>query len=237
MKTIGLIGGMSWESTVSYYKIINEKIKQELGGLHSAKIILYSVDFAEVEKCQATDRWDLATEILANAAKKLELAGADFILICTNTMHKIFAEVQAHVKVPLIHIADATMEALQNRKISKVLLLGTKYTMLEDFYKGRLEQSEMEVFVPNLEEVELINKIIFEELCLGIIKEKSREYLKKIIEHYTNLGVTGVILGCTELGLIVHQEDLSIPAFDTALIHAEKAAALCMVESLYVLSK
>lgn len=230
MKTIGLIGGMSWESTASYYKIINEKIKEKLGGLHSAKIILYSLDFAQVERAQASNRWDLAIDILADAAKTLELAGVDYILICTNTMHKIYYEIQNHVKIPLIHIADATIEALKECKISKVLLLGTKYTMLEDFYKSRLMQSEIEVLIPDLDKIELINKIIFEELCLGIIDENSRKQLKEIIEYYINSGASGVILGCTELGLIVDQNELSIPAFDTALIHAQKAVSLCIDE-------
>ncbi|MBR5981584.1 MAG: aspartate/glutamate racemase family protein, partial [Firmicutes bacterium] len=207
MKTIGLIGGMSWESTVPYYQLINEYVKKELGGLHSAKIALYSVEFDEIEKCQSEDRWDDAAKILADAAVGLEKCGADFILICTNTMHKVYAQVQAAVSVPLIHIADATGEALKAAGIQKVGLLGTRYTMQQDFYKGRLAEAGFDVAVPPEEMIGELNRIIFEELCVGEIKESSRATFARAIEELKKEGCEGVILGCTEIGLLVRPED------------------------------
>ena len=224
MKTIGLIGGMSWESTVPYYQLINEYIKKELGGLHSAKIALYSVEFDEIEKCQSEDRWDDAAKILADAAVGLEKCGADFILICTNTMHKVYAQVQAAVSVPLIHIADATGDALKAAGIRKVGLLGTRYTMQQDFYKGRLAEAGFDVAVPPEEMIGELNRIIFEELCVGEIKESSRAYFARAIEELKKDGCEGVILGCTEIGLLVRPEDSVLPVFDTTVIHAEAAA-------------
>ena len=224
MKTIGLIGGMSWESTVPYYQLINEYVKKELGGLHSAKIALYSVEFDEIEKCQSEDRWDDAAKILADAAVGLEKCGADFILICTNTMHKVYAQVQAAVSVPLIHIADATGDALKAAGIRKVGLLGTRYTMQQDFYKGRLAEAGFDVAVPPEEMIGELNRIIFEELCVGEIKEDSRSYFARAIGELKKEGCEGVILGCTEIGLLVRPEDSVLPVFDTTVIHADAAA-------------
>ena len=224
MKTIGLIGGMSWESTVPYYQLINEYVKKELGGLHSAKIALYSVEFDEIEKCQSEDRWDDAAKILADAAVGLEKCGADFILICTNTMHKVYAQVQAAVSVPLIHIADATGDALKAAGIRKVGLLGTRYTMQQEFYKGRLAEAGFDVAVPPEEMIGELNRIIFEELCVGEIKEDSRAYFARAIGELKKEGCEGVILGCTEIGLLVRPEDSVLPVFDTTVIHAEAAA-------------
>ena len=228
MKTIGLIGGMSWESTIPYYKIINEKIKDELGGLHSAKIVLYSVEFDEIEKCQSSGDWDKSAKILGDAAKKLELAGADFVLICTNTMHKVAPQIQEAIKIPIVHIADATADALERAKISDVALLGTKYTMTEDFYKSKLIKRGLNVIIPEPSDIETINSIIFNELCLGIIKEDSRLEFKRIIEKLERKGAKGVILGCTEIGSLVREEDSSLPLFDTTVIHATKAAELAL---------
>ena len=224
MKTIGLIGVMSWESTVPYYHLIKEYVKKELGGLHSAKIALYSVEFDEIEKCQSEDRWDDAAKILADAAVGLEKCGADFILICTNTMHKVYAQVQAAVSVPLIHIADATGDALKAAGIRKVGLLGTRYTMQQEFYKGRLAEAGFDVAVPPEEMIGELNRIIFEELCVGEIKEDSRAYFARAIGELKKEGCEGVILGCTEIGLLVRPEDSVLPVFDTTVIHAEAAA-------------
>ena len=229
MKTIGLIGGMSWESTVPYYRLINEYVKNELGGLHSAKIALYSVEFDEIERCQSEGRWSDAGAILAKAAQGLERCGADFILICTNTMHKVYAQVEAAVNVPLIHIADATAAVLKSRGVKKVGLLGTRYTMEQDFYKGRLAEQGFDVRVPAEGYIEGLNRIIFEELCVGIIREESRQYFVRAIEDLKAQGCEGVILGCTEIGLLVREEDSALPVFDTAVIHAEAAAKCALL--------
>lgn len=226
MKTIGLIGGMSWESTVTYYQIVNETIKHELGGLHSAKLVLYSVDFAEIEKCQAEGDWDKSADILSAPAQNLEKAGADFIVICTNTMHKVAPQIQSRIQIPIIHIAEATAEELKRHNIKKVALLGTKYTMTQDFYKAKLEGEGIEVLIPNEEDVETVNTVIYNELCLGIISEVSRKEYCRIIESIAGQGAQGVILGCTEIGLLIKQEDISLPVFDTTKIHATKAALL-----------
>lgn len=224
MKTIGLIGGMSWESTSLYYEIINKVVSEKLGGLHSAKIILYSVDFAEIEELQRKGQWSKSAEILADIAMKLERAGADFILISTNTMHKVADQVQEKINIPILHIAEATAKELKENKIDKVLLLGTKYTMTEDFYKGKLEAEGIDVVVPNEEDIEIVNEIIFSELCLGKINEKSREKYINIINSFKKKGVQGVILGCTEIGLLIKQKDLELPVFDTTIIHCQQAA-------------
>ncbi len=221
MKTIGLIGGMSWESTIPYYRIINEYVKEKLGGLCSAKIVLYSVNFDEIEKCQSEGRWNDAAQILGDAAVSLEKAGADFILICTNTMHKVYNQIQAAVSVPLLHIADATGEALKAAGIRKVGLLGTRYTMQEDFYKGRLSDLGFQVEIPDDTYIAEINRIIFEELCIGEIKEHSREYYAEAIRNLESKGCEAVILGCTEIGLLVREQDSVLPMFDTTVIHAE----------------
>lgn len=228
MKTIGLIGGMSWESTIPYYRIINEDIKEKLGGLHSAKIILYSVEFDEIEKCQSSNQWAKSAEILGDAAKKLESAGADFILICTNTMHKVAPEIQDMISVPIIHIADATADKLQEANINKVALLGTKYTMTEDFYKERLIKRGFDVLIPDLDDINKVNDIIFNELCVGEIKEDSQAEFYRIIDALKNKEAEAVILGCTEIGLLVQQENSSLPVFDTTVIHANKAVELAL---------
>lgn len=221
MKTIGLIGGMSWESTVSYYQQINQSIKQNLGGLHSAKIVMVSVDFAEIEALQHTGDWQKTAEILAKAAKSLEAAGADFFLICTNTMHKVADYVTQAVSIPLLHIADATGQQLVAEKISKVGLLGTKFTMEQDFYKQRIiDKFAVDVIVPTDEEQNLIHSVIYQELCLGKIQETSREAYLKIIQNLITRGAQGVILGCTEIGLLIEKQHTNTPLFDTTHIHA-----------------
>ena len=224
MKTIGLIGGMSWESTVTYYQLINETIKQELGGLHSAKILLYSVDFAEVEACQAAGEWDRAADILTAAAQALERGGADLIVICTNTMHKVAPQVQAGVKLPLLHIAEATAQALRAQGIAKVGLLGTKYTMTQAFYRDKLIEAGLDVLTPDEADMDIVHRVIYDELCLGIIREDSRAEYLRIIDALAARGAQGVILGCTEIGLLVSQNDTALPVFDTTAIHAKQAA-------------
>ena len=228
MKTIGLIGGMSWESTIPYYEIINEAVKNALGGLHSAKIILYSVEFDEIEKCQASGDWDKSAHILADVAMKLEAAGADFILICTNTMHKVAPQIQAKVNVPIIHIVDAVADVLRSQGITKVGLLGTKYTMTQDFYKQKLIDRGIQVLIPEDGDVEVVNDIIFKELCVGIIREESRSRYSEVIRKLKNAGAEAVILGCTEIGLLVRQRDSVLPIYDTTVIHAKKAAQLAL---------
>lgn len=226
MKTIGLLGGMSWESTVTYYQIINEVIRKELGGMHSAKVLLYSVDFDEIEKCQANGDWDKSADILADAAQSLERGGADFILICTNTMHKVASQIQDQVGIPIIHIAEVTVEQLKQRNISKAALLGTRYTMTQDFYKEKLVDAGIEVLVPDAKGIEVVNDIIYNELCLGTISQSSKEKYLNVIRELAQQGAQGVILGCTEIGLLVQQSDTSLPVFDTTQIHATKAAML-----------
>ncbi|WP_308682440.1 aspartate/glutamate racemase family protein [Stomatobaculum longum] len=228
MKTIGLLGGMSWESTIPYYRIINEEVKNRLGGLHSAKIILYSVEFAEIEKCQSSGNWDESGEILGQAAKGIEAAGADFILICTNTMHKVAAQISSKIQIPLIHIADATADELEKSHIRRVGLLGTKYTMTQDFYKKRLTDRGMEVLIPDDAAVEVINSIIFDELCVGEIREASRRKFQDAVKRLAEQGAEGVILGCTEIGLLLRQSDVSIPVFDTTVIHAKRAVEIAL---------
>ncbi|WP_042224359.1 aspartate/glutamate racemase family protein [Oceanobacillus manasiensis] len=223
MKTIGLIGGMSWESSAEYYRIINEEINRRLGGLHSAKIVLHSVDFEEIEYCQKTGEWERAGKILADCASSLERAGADFILICTNTMHKVIQQMEASVKIPILHIADATALAIQNAKIKKVGLLGTSYTMEQDFYKKRVEDNGIEVIVPEQAARAEVNAIIFNELCHGKIESSSREYYKSVIADMVVQGAEGIVLGCTEIGLLIKAEDSPVPVFDTTHIHAIKA--------------
>ncbi|KEZ90553.1 aspartate/glutamate racemase family protein [Lacrimispora celerecrescens] len=230
MKTIGLIGGMSWESTVTYYKIVNETVKKELGGLHSAKVLLYSVDFSEIEKCQADGDWDKSAAILSAVAKNLEDAGADFIVICTNTMHKVVPQIQSSITIPVIHIAEATADELKYHNITKVALLGTKYTMTQDFYKDKLMNAGITVLIPDEEEIELVNDVIYNELCLGIISEASKDKYLSIIQGLAKQGAQGVILGCTEIGLLIQQKDVELPVFDTAQIHAVRAAMLSIEE-------
>lgn len=228
MKTIGLIGGMSWESTAYYYKLINEDIRSSLGGLHSAKIIIYSVEFAEVEKYQSAGRWEKCGDILSSAAKSLEAAGADLILLGTNTLHKVAAQIESAVNIPLVHIADATAREIRNCGVRKVGLLGTKYTLTEDFYKQRLIDHGIDVLIPDDEDIEAVNDIIFRELCVGEIRAESRKRLRGVIDRLAGRGAGGVILGCTELGLIIQPEDSPVPIFDTTVIHARRAVELAL---------
>jgi len=226
MKTIGLIGGMSWESSLEYYRIINEETKKRLGGLHSARSLMFSFDFAEIEELQHSGNWAEATRRMIQAAQDLEKGGADFVLICTNTMHKMANDVQQGISIPLLHIADPTAQAIKDQGIKKIALLGTKFTMEEDFYKGRLtEKFGLEVITPNDEERQIIHDIIYNELCLGDIKPASKEQYLTIIRHLAERGAEGVILGCTEIGLLVQQEDTDLPVFDTTTIHAHAAVA------------
>ncbi|HBG4643393.1 aspartate/glutamate racemase family protein [Clostridioides difficile] len=224
MKTIGLIGGMSWESTITYYQVINTVIKERLGGLHSSKCILYSVDFQEIEECQSSGNWEKSAKILADAAIKLQEAGADFIVICTNTMHKVSDKIQESIYIPLLHIADVTATVLREKEIKKVALLGTKYTMEQDFYKNVIINNGIEVLIPNEEDRIIVNDTIFNELCLGIISESSKKAFLSIIDKLGKQGAEAVILGCTEIGLLIKQNDTSIPLFDTTVIHAIEAA-------------
>ncbi|NOI13697.1 aspartate/glutamate racemase family protein [Vibrio hepatarius] len=224
MKTIGVIGGMSWESTVSYYQLLNKAVNQEKGGFHSAKLILNSVDFAEIEQLQRGGEWDKTAVILGEAAQSLERAGADFILIATNTMHIVASQVEEAVNVPLIHIADATGAQLVKQGITKVGLLGTAFTMEQAFYKQRLtDKFGIEVIVPNGVQRKLVHNIIYDELCKGQISSRSRNDYQSIIEELSENGAQGVILGCTEIGLLVKQEDTNVPLFDTTKLHVEAA--------------
>lgn len=220
MKTIGLIGGMSWESSSEYYRIINEEVKLRLGGLHSAKCVLYSVDFEEIEICQRNGEWEKTAQILTDAARSLEAAGADFIVICTNTMHKVANQIQAGVHIPLLHIADITAQQVLSNGIKTIGLLGTRYTMEQDFYKSRLEAQGIRVLIPKETDRVVVNAVIYNELCLGQILDESRTRYKRIIEDLIEQGADGIILGCTEIGLLVKPEDSNVPLFDTTLIHA-----------------
>ncbi|MFZ6642799.1 aspartate/glutamate racemase family protein [Undibacterium sp. TC4M20W] len=225
MKTIGLIGGMSWESTIPYYKQINETIKEKLGGLHSAKIILYSVDFHEIERLQHAGDWDAAGVILAKAARSLELAGADFLVLCTNTMHKLAHVIEAAVAIPLFHIADPTAQAIKDAGYGKIGLLGTRFTMEQDFYRERLHSKHgLQVLVPELADRDIIHQVIYEELCLGKINPASRQYYRRIMASLKESGAQAIILGCTEISLLVGQDDAGVPLFDTTAIHARNAA-------------
>ena len=224
MKTIGLLGGMSWESTQDYYRIVNEVVKNQLGGLHSARVLLHSVDFFEIEQCQSSDDWSTAAEILGKAAYGLQQAGADFIVICTNTMHKVAAQVQSYVQVPLLHIADVTAEAMRTLGLQRIALLGTRYTMTQDFLKGKLVDAGFDVLIPDEAGVELVNKVIFDELCLGQLLDDSRQAILTIIDDLASQGAEGVILGCTELPMLIKQTDRELPILDTTTIHATAAA-------------
>ncbi|MDT2524841.1 aspartate/glutamate racemase family protein [Enterococcus raffinosus] len=230
MKTIGLLGGMSWESTVTYYTRINELMNQTLGGLHSAKIKLASVDFEEIEQCQVKNEWEKSGELLGKEAQQLEQAGADFLLICTNTMHKVAPQIASHIAIPILHIADATIAELQANRIKKVALLGTKYTMTQEFYKQRLIDSGIDVWIPNEQDIETVNQIIFDELCHGKILVASKERFIAVIQEAIAAGVEGVILGCTEIGLLIQQKDVTIPVFDTTEIHSQKAVEQALEE-------
>ncbi|MCP1622562.1 aspartate/glutamate racemase family protein [Pseudomonas nitroreducens] len=225
MKTIGLIGGMSWESTIPYYRQINERIKERLGGLHSAKVALYSVDFHEIERLQHAGDWDAAGRVLADAARSLKAAGADFLVLCTNTMHKVAPAIEAAVDIPLLHIADPTAEAIRAAGVATVGLLGTRFTMEQAFYKDRLvEKFGLKVLTPNEAERQVVHRIIYEELCLGRIRDESREDYRRIIAALVEQGAEAVILGCTEISLLVGPADASVPLFDTTALHALHAA-------------
>ncbi|AFU12823.1 aspartate/glutamate racemase family protein [Bacillus toyonensis] len=232
MKTIGLIGGMSWESTSEYYRILNEEIKSKLGGLHSAKCLINSVDFEEIERFQSNGDWDGAGEVLGNAAYSLQKGGADFIIICTNTMHKVVEKIKENINIPVLHIADTTAKEIKRKGIQTIGLLGTKYTMEQDFYKSRIEENNIKVIVPVEKNREKLNEIIYTELCLGKITSQSREYYKRVIEELVQKGAQGIILGCTEIGLLIKQEDVLVPIFDTTFIHAMEAVNVALENRL-----
>ncbi|SON52160.1 aspartate/glutamate racemase family protein [Vibrio tapetis] len=224
MKTIGMIGGMSWESTLSYYQQLNQGVKHALGGLHSAKICLYSVDFAPIEQLQHQGDWDKMADILIDAAKHVQAGGADFLLICTNTMHKVAPQIQANVSIPLLHIADATAKQLKIDGITKVGLLGTMFTMEQDFYKQRLIQNfGIDVVIPNSASRQIVHDVIYQELCLGQISPASKNAYLNIINELASEGAQAIILGCTEIALLVSQKDTDIPLYDTTSIHAKSA--------------
>ncbi|WP_445171317.1 aspartate/glutamate racemase family protein [Microcoleus sp.] len=224
MKTIGLIGGMSWESSIEYYRIINQVTKSKLGGLHSAKSVMYSVDFAEIEALQHQSRWQEAAGLMVAAAQSIERAGADFIVLCTNTMHKLADEIEANIQVPFLHIADTTAKKIQSSGIQKIGLLGTRFTMEQDFYRGRLVNKHgLEVLIPNDDEREVVHRVIYEELCLGIINPESRKQYIEIMNSLVESGAEGIILGCTEIELLIHTGDVTVGLFPTTRIHAEAA--------------
>ncbi|MFP4023290.1 MAG: aspartate/glutamate racemase family protein [Thiohalospira sp.] len=229
MKTIGLLGGMSWESSLIYYKIINQKVKELQGGHHSCECIMYSVDFDLIKKLQHEDRWEELTQIMIEAAQKIEKGGAEMLTICTNTMHKMYHEMQQNLSIPILHIADATAEAIKEMNLETIALLGTKFTMQHDFYKGRLVKKHgINVLTPEGKDLEAVHNIIYNELVLGEIKNESRKKYQQIIEQLAKKGAQGVILGCTEIPLLIKQDDVSIPVFDTTTIHAEKTVEFAM---------
>lgn len=224
LKTIGMIGGMSWESTATYYQLLNRMTRDRLGGLHSAQLLLWSFDFAEIEALQMTGDWEQATEQMISAASRLERGGADCLLICTNTMHKMAAEVQAAVDIPLLHIADATAVALKKDNIEAPLLLGTRFTMEEDFYRGRLrDEHAISARTPDAPGRETVHRVIYDELCQGVVSDESRQRYVDIVEQEIRAGADGVILGCTEVGLLLGPNDVSAPLYDTTALHAEAA--------------
>lgn len=225
MKTIGLVGGMSWESTVPYYRIINETIKERLGGLHSARIVLYSVDFATVEALQRAGDWATAGSALAEAAAAVERAGAQCVVLCTNTMHKVAPAIEAAVRVPLLHIADTTADAIKEARIGTVGLLGTRFTMEQDFYRDRLTQRHgISTLVPDLAARDLVHRVIYEELCVGRVLESSRAAVRQVMARLVDSGAGAIVLGCTELTLLVRAEDATVPLIDTTELHARRAA-------------
>lgn len=229
MKVIGLIGGMSWESTVPYYRLINEGVKARLGGLHSAKIVLYSVDFAEIERLQHRGEWDEAGALLADAARALERAGADFVVLCTNTMHKVAPAIEAAVAIPLLHIADPTAAAIHQAGLSCVGLLGTRFTMEQDIYRARLtDRHGIDVVIPDDDDRALVHRVIYEELCLGRVEEASRLAYRDVIQRLVAQGAQGVILGCTEISMLVGVEDAAVPLFDTTGLHAAAAVQVAL---------
>ena len=234
MQTIGLIGGMSWESTIPYYRQINEAIKERLGGLHSAKIILYSVNFQEIEQLQHQGKWDEAGKILADTALLLQQAGADFLVLCTNTMHKVAPAIESTTQIPLLHIADPTAQAIKQAGYKRVALMGTRFTMEQDFYRGRLSHKHgIEVLVPGTEDRSQVHQIIYDELCLGILKESSRQTYREVIQRLASQGAEAVILGCTEISLLIGAKDSPLPLFDTTAIHASAAAKQALQKKVF----
>jgi aspartate racemase len=229
MKTIGLIGGLSWQSSLEYYRIINEAVRQKLGGLHSARIVMHSFDLAEMAALQQEGDWESIAKVIIAAAQQLEAAGANVLVVCTNTMHKVADEVQKDIRIPLLHIADATAEQIRAAGLKKVGLLGTKFTMEEDFCKGRLaERHGLEVIIPHANEREVVNRIIYNELCIGQVELSSKEKFCGIIQNLVAGGAEGIVLGCTEIYLLVSQDDVQVPVFDTTRIHAESAARFAL---------
>ncbi len=224
MKTIGLLGGMSWESTVTYYQILNREVAGELGGFHSAKILMYNVDFAELEENMSKGNWAGNAAILSDAAKRLENAGADFIVIATNTMHKLVPDIEKHIRIPILHIADTTAERVRKDGLRRVGFLGTKFSMTQEFVIGRLKAAGLEVLIPDEKDIGLVNDIIFNELCLGKVLDASREQYKRIISCMRDRGAEGVVLGCTEIGMLIGEQDSPLPVYDTTIIHAQEAA-------------
>ena len=228
MKTIGLIGGMSWESTITYYEILNSHTAKALGGFHCAKILMYNVDFAELEENMSKGNWDGNARILSDAARILEKGGADFIVIATNTMHKLVPLIEKNINIPILHIADATASRIKRDNFRKIGLLGTKFTMTQDFIKERLKNAGLEVMVPDEKDIELVNDVIFNELCLGKVLQSSREEYQRIISYMKERGAEGVILGCTEIGMLIREKDSVLPVYDTTVIHAEEAVSTAL---------
>jgi aspartate racemase len=230
MRTLGLIGGMSWESTVPYYRTINQTVKERLGGLHSARLLLYSVDFAQIEKLQHAGDWAAAGAVLADAARALKAGGAQLLVICTNTMHKVADAVESASGLPLLHIADPTGDAIRAQGITRIGLLGTRFTMEQEFYRQRLiERHRLEVLVPDADERGIVHRVIYDELCQGVIREASRAQYRRVMDALIARGAQGIILGCTEIGLLVGDGDATVPLFDTTALHA-RAAALAALE-------
>ena len=224
MKTIGLIGGMSWESSLEYYRIINDRTKEKLGGLNSAKCILYSVNFADIELLQHQGRWEESAEVLGETAHSLERAGADFVVLCTNTMHKVADAIASHITIPFLHIADATAASVKAQGLNTVGLLGTRFTMEQDFYRGRLvEQHGLSILMPDEAERQIIHDVIYDELCCGVINPASKQRYIQIMNRLVEAGAEGIILGCTEIEALIQPEDIAVPVFPTAKIHAEAA--------------
>ncbi|WP_375417864.1 aspartate/glutamate racemase family protein [uncultured Hymenobacter sp.] len=228
MKTIGLIGGMSWESTAEYYRLINQLVRQTLGGQHSARILLYSVDFHEIEQWQQAGQWDAAADEMVRCAQRLERGGADLLVLCTNTMHKLAPAIEQSVRLPFLHIADATATQIRDAGVRKVGLLGTRYTIEQDFYRGRLRDQGLTVVVPDEADRALVNQVIYDELCQGVIRSASRAEYRRIMHGLVEQGVEGIILGCTEITLLVKPEDAAVPLFDTTQIHAQRAVAAAL---------
>lgn len=228
MQTIGLIGGMSWESTQTYYRLINQQVRERLGGLHSARLVLYSVDFAEIEALQHRGDWEATAEILGSAARALEAAGADFLVLCTNTMHKVAPQIESTVAIPLLHIADATARVLESDGVTRVGLLGTRFTMEQAFYRERLEARGIEVLLPDEAQREVVHDVIYRELCQGVINPESKAAYLGVVDSLARRGAQGVILGCTEVGLLIQATDTEVRLYDTTAIHAEQAVRLAL---------